>query len=84
MFYRINESSIPHHTSTVVIICGANNLDREKPSDITNGLICAVVLLQLKHKKLKIFISVILPRNKGKKFQKEETDRNEQHIKIQV
>ena len=49
MLCRINQSSIPRHTNTVVIICGTNNLDRDKPSDITNGLICAVAVLQLKH-----------------------------------
>ena len=51
-FYRINQSIILHHTNTVVIICGTNNLDQDHPSDITNGLICAVALLQLKHKKI--------------------------------
>ena len=60
MFCRINQSSIPRHTNTVDIICETNNLDGDKPSDITNGLICAVAVLQLKHKKLKIVISDIL------------------------
>ena len=53
MLYRINQSSILHHTNTVVTICGINNLDQYKSSDITNRLICAVTLLQLKHKKTK-------------------------------
>ena len=44
----INKSNISHHTNTVVIICGTNSLDRDKLSDITNGLKCAVALLQLK------------------------------------
>ena len=44
---RINKPNIFHHTNTVVIICG-NNLDGDKPSDITNGLICAMALLKLK------------------------------------
>ena len=66
MLYRINQSSIPHHTNTVVTIYETNNLGRGKPSDKTNGLICAAALLQLKHKKLKILISGILPRNKVK------------------
>ena len=68
--YRINQSIIPHHTNTVVIICGTNNLDRDNTSHITNGLICAVALLQLKHKKLKIVISGILPRSKAKSFRR--------------
>ena len=70
MLYRINQSSIPHHTNTVIISCGRNNLDRDKPSDITNGLICTVALLHLKHKKLKIVVSGILPRNKGKSLRR--------------
>ena len=70
MLCRINQSSIPRHTNTVAIICGTNNLDRDKPSDITNGLICAVAVLQLKHEKLKIVISDILARNKGKSFRR--------------
>ena len=70
MLYRKNQSSIPHHTNTVIVICGTNNLDRDKPSDITNGLICAVVFLQLKHKKSKIVISGILPRNKAKSLRR--------------
>ena len=44
----INKSNISHHANTVVIICGTNNLDRDKLSDITNGLICVVALLQWK------------------------------------
>ena len=70
---RINQSSIPRHTNTVVIICGTNNLDQHKPSDITNRLIYAVAVLQLKHEKLKIImiiISDILPRKKGKGFRR--------------
>ena len=67
---RVNQSIIPHHTNTVVIICGTNNLDRDKPSDITNGLTCAVAFLQLKHKRFKIAIFGILPRNKGKSFRR--------------
>ena len=45
-------------------------LDRDNLSDITNGLICAVALLLLKHKKFKIVISGILPRNKAKNFRR--------------
>ena len=54
ILYKINQSIIPHHTITVVIICWTNNLDQDNLSDITNRLICVVTLLQLKHKKLKI------------------------------
>ena len=70
ILYRINQSSIPHHIKTVVIIYGTNNLDQDKPSNITNGLICVVALLQLKHKKLKIGISGILTRNKAKSLRR--------------
>ena len=70
MLCRINQSNIPRHTNAVAIICGTNNLDRDKPSDITNGLICDVAVLQLKHEKLKIVISDILPRNNGKIFRR--------------
>ena len=44
MLYKINQSSILHHINTEVIICETNNLDRDKPGDITNGLICTVAL----------------------------------------
>ena len=47
LFCRINKLNILHHTNTVIITCG-KNLDGDKPSDITNGLICAEALLQLK------------------------------------
>ena len=68
ILYRVNQSIMLHHTNTVIIICVTNNFDRDNPSDITKGLICVVTLLQLKHKKFKIVISVILPRNKAKGF----------------
>ena len=61
---------MPHHINTVVIIYETDNLDRDKPSDITDRLICTVALPQLKHKKLKIVISGILPRNNGKSFRR--------------
>ena len=70
MFYRISQLSIPHHANIVAILYGTNNLDRVKPSDVTNGLICAVALPQLILKKLKIAISGILPRNKVKSLGK--------------
>ena len=70
ILYRISQSVIPHHTNKVVIISGTSNIDRDNPSDITNGLLCAVALLQLKHKKLKTIISGILPRNKAKGFRR--------------
>lgn len=68
MLYGINWSSIPQHTNTVVRICGTNDLDWDKLSVITNEFICAVSLLQPKQKKLKIVVSGILPRNKGRRF----------------
>ena len=74
MLYRINQSSILHHTNTVVTICGINNLDQYKSSDITNRLICAVTLLQLKHKKTKGSYIWYSLREQAKK---KETDRNE-------
>ena len=36
----------------------------------TNGLICAVALPELKHKKLEIVISGILPRKKAKRLRR--------------
>ena len=67
MLYRVK---YPHLNNTVVIICGTNNLGRDKPR---NGWMYSGALLY-KRNKLKIVVFGILPRNK----------RNEQYNKIQV
>ena len=45
MHCGINQSSILHNTNAVVIIYGTNNLDGDKPNDITKELICVVAFL---------------------------------------
>ena len=68
MLCRINQWSVPHHFSIIAIICGTKKLERNKPIAKTNGLICTVTLLQLKI--LKIDVSDVFQRNKGRSFSK--------------
>lgn len=75
MLCRINQWSVPHHFSIIAIIRGTKKLERNKPIAKTNGLICTVTLLQLKI--LKIDVSDVFQRNKGRSFSKKkliETD----------
>ena len=53
MIHRIEGLVIPQHVRMVVIICGKNNLDGDRPSDIANALICAAILILLKQKQIK-------------------------------
>ena len=55
----------------IVIICGTNNLNRDTPSDISNPLTWAPILILLKQKQIKIIVSGILPRNKGNNFRRQ-------------
>ena len=75
MLCRINQWSVPHHFSIIAIICGTKKLEWNKPIAKTNGLICTVTLLQLKI--LKIDVSDVFQRNKGRSFSRKkliETD----------
>ena len=75
MLCRINQWSAPHHFSIIAIIRGTKKLERNKPIAKTNGLICTVTLLQLKI--LKIDVSDVFQRNKGRSFSRKkliETD----------
>lgn len=47
------------------MICGANSIEQDKSSDIASGLICPASGLQIKNKNVWVFVSGILPRNKG-------------------
>ena len=47
------------------MICGANSIEQDKSSEIASGLICAASVLQIKNKKVWVFVSGILQRNKG-------------------
>ena len=45
---RIGNLIIPQHIKKVVIICGTNKLDRDRPSDIAIAFICAAILILVK------------------------------------
>ena len=53
--YFVVAQILPHITS---------NLDRDRPSDIANALICAAILILLKQKQIRIIVHGILLRNK--------------------
>ena len=53
LIHRIEDLLIPQHVKKDVIICGTNNLDRDRPSDIANALICAAILTLSKQNQIK-------------------------------
>ena len=60
LIQKIEEPVIPKHVRRVVIICRTNNLERDKPKDITNVLICAAILILWKQKQIKIIVHVMV------------------------
>ena len=60
LIQRIEDPVIPQHVRKVVTICRTNNLEREKPSDITKLLICATILILLKQKQIKIIVHAMV------------------------
>ena len=71
LIYIVEDLIIPQHEKKIVIICGKSNLDRDRPSETANALICSAILILLKQKQIKIIVCGIFPRNKENTFRRQ-------------
>ena len=58
VLWRAENATLPNSLKYVVIHCGTNNIDRDQPRDIANGL-----KLQEKCSGLKVIVTDLLPRD---------------------
>ena len=57
------KATLPNSLNYVVIHCGTNNIDRDQPRDIANGVISIGLKLQGKCRGLKVIVTGLLPRD---------------------
>ena len=62
---------IPQHVRKVAIICRTNNLERDKPSDITNVLRCNFDIIESKTNQNNCPCNGILSRSKGSSLRRQ-------------
>ena len=63
VLWRAENATLPNSLKYVVIHCGTNNIDREQPRDIANGVISIGLKLQEKCRGLKVIVTGLLPRD---------------------
>ena len=63
MLWRAENATLPNSLKYVVIHCGTNNIDRDQPRDIANGVISIGLKLQEKCRGLKVIVTGLLPRD---------------------
>ena len=63
VLWRSNNIPLPQSLKYVVINCGTNNLDKDNPDEISDGLICIALLFQKRLKQLQIVANGIIPRD---------------------
>ena len=63
VLWRAENVTLPNSLKYVVIHCGTNNIDRDQPRDIANGVISIGLKLQEKCRGLKVIVTGLLPRD---------------------
>ena len=63
VLWRAENATLPNSLKYVVIHCGTNNIDRDQPRDIANGVISIGLKLQEKCRELKVIVMDLLPRD---------------------
>ena len=63
VLWRAENATLPNSLKYVVIHCGTNNIDRDQPRDIANGVIAIGLTLQEKCSGLKVTVTGLLPRD---------------------
>ena len=62
VLWRAENATLPNSLKYVAIHCGTNNIDRDQPRDIANGVISIGLKLQEKCRGLKVIVMGLLPR----------------------
>ena len=63
VLWRAENATLPNSLKYVVIHCGTNNIDRDQPRDIANGVIAIGLTLEEKCSGLKVIVTGLLPRD---------------------
>ena len=63
VLWRAENATLPNSLKYVVIHCSTNNIDRDQPRDIANGVISIGLKLQEKCRGLKVIVTGLLPRD---------------------
>ena len=63
VLWRTENMNIPTNIKDTFILCGTNNIDRNTPEEIANGLICSAINIAKLFKHTKIYIIGLLPRD---------------------
>ena len=63
VLWRVENGEIPMNLHICVIHCGTNNIDRDTPSDIADGITSIVSVFQTAKPNAKIIITGLLPRD---------------------
>ena len=63
VLWHAENATLPNSLKYVVIHCGTNNIDRDQPRDIANGVISIGLKLQEKCRGLKAIVTGLLPRD---------------------
>ena len=63
VLWRMENITLPETVRYAVIHCGTNNIDRDSPRNIANGVISSGLVLQEQNRKLKVIITGLIPRD---------------------
>jgi len=83
VLWRAENIDLPQTTKYLVIHCGTNNIDRDSPRDIANGIISIGLTLQEKNPGLKVVVTGILPRDLDWSHRRDKIKQTNNYLKTQ-
>ena len=63
VLWRMENMQLPSTIQFAVLHCGTNNIDRDRPYDIANGVISCGLILQQKCSQVNVVVTGLLPRD---------------------
>ena len=78
--WRVINGEVPHNTKYVVINIGNNNLDRDPPVEIANGIINIGLAFQKTLPDVKVLLVGLLPRDQGYSYRRHRQNTVNEHL----
>ena len=71
VLWRVENGEIPHYCKYAIIHCGTNNIDRDRPRDIADGVLSIGLTIQEALPNVKVIITGLFPRDREYSFRRD-------------
>lgn len=82
VLWRAENLDLPETAQIVVLHCGTNNIDRDRPHDIANGVASVGLAFQEKRPGVKIIVTGLLPRDADWTYRRDKIIKTNKYMKL--